>query len=75
MTPVTLNIDKMALGDKDVILITAIQDSADFILHFIKHYAEIGVKNFVFIDNDSKDGSVDLIENLAIEYNVFVDIW
>lgn len=75
MTPVTLNIDKMALVDKDVILITAIQDSADFIPHFIKHYAEIGVKNFVFIDNDSKDGSVDLIENLAIEYNVFVDIW
>lgn len=57
-----------------VIAICAVHDSENLIVPYIEHYAGIGVQNFVFIDNDSSDTTIQKIvnksqntEDLAIE--------
>ena len=75
LTHIFTTIQKDLLTNNDVILITAVNDSADFINHFIKHYIGIGVTKFVFIDNDSKDDSIKIIKKMALEHDIAVDIW
>ena len=55
------------------IVVCAVHNSSLLIEMFIDHYAEIGVKQFVFIDNNSDDRSIDAIKIKSEGLNV--DIW
>lgn len=45
----------------NVPVVSAIKNELDFLPHFLKHYRTMGVKQFLFIDNDSSDGSTDYL--------------
>jgi len=49
------------LPDDDVLLLVAVKDNYSRLEHFLKHYREIGVKHFIFIDNGSTDGTIEVI--------------
>jgi len=66
-------IDMTDLGDDDVVIICAFRNAENLISLFINHHREIGIKNFVFIDNNSNDGSVDIIKKY--HKAITTDIW
>ena len=51
--------------NKDIVLLCLLQNGTYFIPSFMEHYTALGFKNFVFLDNDSSDNSVELLK----EYN------
>lgn len=46
---------------KNIILICLVKNDLERIKEFYNHYMKIGVKNFVFIDNDSTDGTYEFL--------------
>lgn len=58
----------------DLILISIFKNIEVFAEKWLSHYAEIGVKNFVLIDNNSSDRSVDIIKKCGDKYKINVDI-
>ena len=55
---------KDAEFDDTVILICLIKNDIFRLKKFIKHYKNLGVKNFVFIDNNSNDGTFEFLKDL-----------
>ncbi|MCL1864161.1 MAG: glycosyltransferase family 2 protein [Defluviitaleaceae bacterium] len=47
--------------DDDVILLVTVKDNCTRIDHFLKHYRNLGVRHFAFIDNGSVDGTVEKV--------------
>lgn len=55
-------IDRTASMAPDaVIVLCTLRNEASRLPHFLKHYRRMGVGHFLFVDNDSTDGSRDLI--------------
>ncbi len=74
-THIITGIKKEELSELDVVLITAIKDSAPFLPFFIEHYVKIGITKFAFIDNNSTDNSVNIIQEFSSRKEISVDIW
>lgn len=68
------HIDRESLGASEVIAVCALHNSAAIVGEYIEHYVGIGVKNFVFIDNNSDDESVEIIRSKTAD-GIRIDIW
>lgn len=64
------NVDKSS----DLILISIFKNIEVFAEKWLSHYSEIGVKNFVLIDNNSSDKSIDIIKKCVDKYKINIDI-
>lgn len=61
------------LDSQTPVVVCAVHNSSLLIEMFIDHYTKIGVRHFVFIDNNSDDESVDTIKMKS--KGLSVDIW
>ncbi|MFO7854445.1 MAG: glycosyltransferase family 2 protein [Paracoccaceae bacterium] len=50
---------RAAIGAKDVILVATLRNEAFRMEAFAEHYRRLGVRHFLFVDNDSDDGFMD----------------
>jgi hypothetical protein len=51
----------MTLGPRDVTLLSVVRNGAPLIGHFLEHHRELGVRDFVILDNGSTDGTLELL--------------
>ncbi len=47
---------------KDILLFTVVRNEMPRLAYFLKYYRNLGVSKFVFVDNDSDDGSGEYLE-------------
>ncbi|MDR0364823.1 MAG: histidine phosphatase family protein [Bacteroidales bacterium] len=73
--PVKITMSPGLLDKSDIILMAVFKYADNFIKHFLNHYKNIGISKFVFIDNNSSDRSVELINEFAQNEKVEIDIW
>lgn len=59
MEPVTQR--KIKLLENEVAVVTPVKDERALLGHFLCHYRSLGVRNFFFIDNGSRDGSFEYL--------------
>ena len=72
------NIDDMKLiingipnsNPQDPTIISVLKDEIIRLPYFLKYYKNIGIKHFIMIDNDSKDGSFQFLQNAIKDYNI-----
>lgn len=55
-------VKKNKIDEKRIILICLVKNDLRRIKEFYKHYTDIGITNFVFIDNNSTDGTFEFLE-------------
>lgn len=72
ITPIT---DSDVRKNNDLAVVCLFKNMSDFIEKWIDHYINLGVKNFVFLDNNSTDDSIDKIKTLSKKYSIMSDIW
>lgn len=56
-------------GKNDVIVVCLLRNGAPYVASFLKHYRSLGIKHFVFLDNNSTD---DTVSHLSREEGVIV---
>jgi hypothetical protein len=49
------------VGRSEVILLCVLRDGAEYIQAFMEHYQKLGVAHMVFLDNGSRDNTVELL--------------
>lgn len=49
------------LDPREVPVVTSVLNEISLLPHFLKHYRGLGVTSFLFVDNGSKDGSVEFL--------------
>lgn len=59
----------------DVTIITTTKNSELLIGLFLVHYKNIGVDNFIIIDNNSSDKTIEVATNTSIKLNLNTEIW
>lgn len=72
------NIDDMKLiingihnsNPQDPTIIAVLKDEIIRLPYFFKYYKNIGIKHFIMIDNDSKDGSFQFLQDAIQDYNI-----
>ena len=58
-------------GGDSIVVTCVIRDEAQLLLSFIKHYERMGATHFIFIDNNSIDDSIDIIErDVSVELRI-----
>lgn len=62
------------LDQDDVVAVCAVHDSEALVQPYLEHYDDIGVKHFVFINNNSSDETVRKIVD-STSRGTHVDIW
>lgn len=55
---------KNKINEKEIILVCLVKDDLRRIKEFYKYYTKIGITNFVFIDNNSTDGTFEFLKEL-----------
>lgn len=60
---ITENYNYKSINKKEVILVCLIKNDMEKIEEFIKYYEKIGIKYFVFIDNNSTDGTNEYLKS------------
>lgn len=50
-----------AIGPESLLLFAAIRNEAQRLPHFLRHYRALGITHFLIVDNDSTDGSAELL--------------
>ena len=56
--------------DNNIILVCFYKNFESFANFFMKHYLMIGIKNFVFIDNNSKDKTTEILKKYSNKVNI-----
>ena len=51
----------LALHPEEVVVVCLIRDGSRYLAEFLRHHRDMGIERFVFLDNDSKDGTPDLL--------------
>lgn len=51
-----------SIGKDDILLFAAIRNEAARLPEFLAHYRRLGVQHFLIVDNDSDDGSAELLQ-------------
>lgn len=54
--------NRSAIGPSDVILFAVLRNEALRLPYFLEHYRALGVGHFIFVDNDSADGSLAILD-------------
>ena len=54
----------------DLILVCFYSDFSNFAKYWMDHYINIGIKNFVLVDNNSKDNSKEILESYQDKVNI-----
>lgn len=63
--------NEVELDYKNPTIICVVKNEYDKLLNFFEHYNKLGKINYIFIDNDSTDGTIELLkENNAKIYSV-----
>jgi hypothetical protein len=52
-------------GSESVVVVCLVRDGLRYIPEFLRHYRDLGVERFAFIDNGSKDGTIELLAEQA----------
>ncbi len=52
-----------SIHDKDILAFVTVRNEMERLPHFINYYRALGVDHFLFIDNDSDDGTQDYLQN------------
>ena len=55
---------------QDPTIIAVLKDEIIRLPYFFKYYKNIGIKHFIMIDNDSKDGSFQFLQDAIQDYNI-----
>ena len=53
------------IKDNSIILICVVKNELLLLEYFLTHYKTIGITHFIFIDNNSTDGSLEYIQNVT----------
>lgn len=61
---------KNSVFTEGIILVCFYNNFASFVEKWMNHYIDLGIKNFVMIDNNSEDGSTSLLEKYADKVNI-----
>jgi broad specificity phosphatase PhoE len=61
--------------DKDVVVVCVMRNAEKVLNLFLKHYEKIGIKNFVFIDNNSDDNTLSILEKYRTTTDISIDVW
>jgi len=70
------SIQRPLLDSDEVIVVCVLRNAHKLVDLFIEHYTSLGIKNFVFIDNDSDDDTISsLLRNSSSDENIHIDIW
>jgi len=60
------------IDDDSIVLVCVARDELLLLPYFIKHYVRLGVTHFIFIDNDSTDGTLEYLINYEnLEFEVY----
>ncbi len=59
--PQLKTIRSSAIKSSEGIVLCNVRDEAELLPHFLKHYREIGVTRFAFVDNGSTDRTLPLL--------------
>ncbi len=51
------------INKNDIILFSTMKNETFRLPYFLKYYRELGVKHFIFVDNNSDDGMMDQLQN------------
>jgi hypothetical protein len=51
------------IKSSDIILFATMKNETFRLPYFLSYYKKLGVKHFIFVDNDSDDGMIDLLKN------------
>jgi len=52
----------------EIVISTCFRNGEEYITQFVEHHKAIGIKYFVFLDNNSSDNTFDLIKSLDVIY-------
>ena len=55
------------------VVICPVRNEIKFLPHFLKHYRSLGVKEFIFIDNGSTDGSTEMLLQQPDAYVMYTE--
>ena len=54
---------QLELGPKEVVIVCLARDGMDYLPYFLDYHRKLGVSHFAFVDNGSKDGSLEYIKS------------
>src|SRR5918997_5064192 len=54
--------EEVAYGPDELIVLCLVRDGRPYVRSFMEHYASMGVKHMVFLDNRSTDGTVEALK-------------
>lgn len=49
------------ISDNTILLFSTVRNEAERLPYFLRHYRELGVGHFLFVDNDSDDGTAEML--------------
>src|SRR3712207_959001 len=55
--------EEITYGEDELVLVCIVRDGRPYIKSFVEHYFSLGVKHLVFLDNNSTDGTVEMLRN------------
>lgn len=59
LKPVAVRTDRIGRGA--LLLFATIRNEAQRLPHFLRHYRALGIEHFLIVDNDSDDGSAEML--------------
>jgi broad specificity phosphatase PhoE len=74
ISPLNRSIDPLKLNS-EVVVVCALRNAETVIELFLSHYEKIGIKNFVLIDNNSSDKTLDILEKYKQSSDSAIDVW
>ena len=60
---------------KNIVICAIVRDEVRYLLEWIAFHLVAGVDGFLIYDNDSKDGTTDLLTALKVHYPIEVVAW
>src|SRR5215204_4289545 len=55
--------EEVDYGPHELVVVCNVRDGRPYVRSFVEHYASMGVKHMVFLDNGSADGTVEALQN------------
>src|SRR5215210_6417977 len=54
--------EEVAIEPDELVVLCLVRDGRPYVRSFLEHYASMGVKHMVFLDNGSTDGTVEALQ-------------
>src|SRR5918993_3934103 len=55
--------EEVTIEPDELVVLCVVRDGRPYVRSFVEHYASMGVKHMVFLDNGSTDGTVEALQN------------